>query len=325
LLIWNITSSLADFEVPGVASYPIAVSPGGSINLVIRFKPIVVGPRAAAITIFSNDLFNPHSIRVFGTGVAPRLVLGIADSGSFGDVCLGSFKDEPLVVNNGGKCTLLISSIVSSSGEFLPPSILSYPIAVAAGASVALPIRFQPTVLGPTPAGTHLTVNSNDPGGPRTVPVSGHAPSGKLAVTGSTCFGEVPACCQQERTISVCNVGDCKLRVFSVAFKRESRHWKLINNPFPATLHPGSCLAVVIRYKADERFPRACELVITSDDPTVPVKTLDVLAATVWNDCCCQKCCDGCRRGECEKRHCEPRCCRTCHDDHDHDRHHDDD
>jgi Pro-kumamolisin, activation domain len=325
LLIWNITSSLADFEVPGVASYPIAVSPGGSVNLVIRFKPIVVGPRTGAITIFSNDLFNPHSIRVFGTGVAPRLVLGIADSGSFGDVCLGSFRDEPLVVNNGGKCTLLISSILSSSGEFLPPSILSYPIAVAAGASVALPIRFHPTVLGPTPAGTHLTVNSNDPGGPRTVPVSGHVPSGKLAITGSTCFGEVPACCQQERTISVCNVGDCKLRVFSVAFKRESRHWKLINNPFPATLHPGSCLAVVIRYKADERFARACELVVTSDDPTVPVKTLDVLAATVWSDCCCQKCCDGCRRGECEKRHCEPRCCRTCHDDHDHDRHHDDD
>jgi len=71
LLIWNIMSSLADFEVPGVASYPIAVSPGGSINVVIRFKPTVVGFRAGTITIFSNDLFNPRSISVSGTGVAP--------------------------------------------------------------------------------------------------------------------------------------------------------------------------------------------------------------------------------------------------------------
>jgi hypothetical protein len=317
LLIWSITSSLADFEVPGVASYPIAVSPGASIDLVIRFKPTAAGFRAATLTIFSNDLFSPHTIRLSGTGVTPRLVLGIADSGNFGDVCLGAFKDEPLLVNNSGKCTLLITGVVASSSEFLPPSILSYPIAVAAGASVALPIRFQPTALGPTPAGAHLTVDSNDPGGPRTVPVSGNAPSGKLVVTGSTFFGEVPACCEEERTISVCNVGDCKLHVFSVAFKRKSRHWKLINDPFPATLHPGSCLAVVIRYKADEKFPRACELVIDSDDPTTPVKTLDVLAATVWSHGCCCSCCDDCHKGKCDKRHCEPRCCKTCHGDHD--------
>jgi hypothetical protein len=315
LLIWGITSSLADFEAPGVASYPIAVSPGASISLAVRFKPAAVGFRTGTITIFSNDLFNPHSIRVSGTGVAPRLVLGIADSGNFGDICLGAFKDEPLLVNNGGKCMLLIDGVTSSSGEFLPPSIMSYPIAVAAGASVSLPIRFQPTVLGPTPVGTHLTVTSNDPGGPRTVPVSGNAPSGKLVVTGSAFFGEVPACCEEERTISICNVGDCKLHVFSVAFKRKSRHWKLVNNPFPATLHPGSCLAVVIRYNADEKFPRACELVITSDDPTTPVKTLDVLAATIWSSC--GDCCDDCHRGKCDKRHCEPRCCKTCHHDHD--------
>jgi len=315
LLIWGITSSLADFEAPGVASYPIAVSPGASISLAVRFKPAAVGFRTGTITIFSNDLFNPHSIRVSGTGVAPRLVLGIADSGNFGDICLGAFKDEPLLVNNGGKCMLLIDGVTSSSGEFLPPSIMSYPIAVAAGASVSLPIRFQPTVLGPTPVGTHLTVTSNDPGGPRTVPVSGNAPSGKLVVTGSAFFGEVPACCEEERTISICNVGDCKLHVFSVAFKRKSRHWKLVNNPFPATLHPGSCLAVVIRYNADEKFPRACELVITSDDPTTPVKTLDVLAATIWTSC--GDCCDDCHRGKCDKRHCEPRCCKTCHHDHD--------
>ena len=84
-----------------------------------------------------------------------------------------------------------------------------------------------------------ITVNSDDPSGPKTVSVSGNAPPGRLVVTGSTCIGGVKECCLGERTIAICNVGDCDLRVTSVAFKRKSSHWKLINNPFPATLHPG--------------------------------------------------------------------------------------
>ncbi len=98
-------------------------------------------------------------------------------------------------------------------------------------------------------------------------------------------------------------MGDCDLHVTSVAFKRPSKHWKLINNPFPATLHPGSCLSVLIRYKATEKCPRACELIITSDDPVTPVKTLDVMAYTVWNVCGCRKCCEDCRKGCCDKHH----------------------
>ena len=109
------------------------------------------------------------------------------------------------------------------------------------------------------------------------------------------------ACCRAERTLSICNVGDCDLHVTSVAFKRRNRHWKLVNNPFPATLHPGSCLRVVIRYKATEKCPRCCELVINSDDPVTPVKCLDVTAVTIWGKCECKQCCEDCRKGCCSK------------------------
>jgi hypothetical protein len=325
LLISNIASSSLDFLAPGVASYPLAVSPGGSIEVLLRFRPLapVPGVKNATITITSNDLFSPHAVHVTGIAGAPRLVLGIADSGNFGNVCRGSFADEPLLVSNSGRCLLSVTGITASSGEFLLPEILSYPIAIAPGDAISLPIRFAPTTLGPTPPGTHLTVLSNDPSGPKSIRVSGNAPPPKLVVTGSTCFGGVCACHKEERTISICNVGDCKLHVTSVAFKRKSRHWKLINNPFPANLHPGSCLAVVIRYKATERYARVCELVIESDDPTTPVKTLELLAHTIWNDCGCKKCCGDCRKGCCDKRHCDPCCCEKCHDDCDDD--HDDD
>jgi hypothetical protein len=315
LLITNISIAPAgDFLLPSVTSYPIVVAPGASIDLAIRFQPGSTAPaaKAAAITIVSNDLFSPHTINVTGIAGVPRLVVAIANSGNFGDVCLGSFADEPLVIDNGGKCMLEVTGITSSSGVFLVPQILSYPILVAPGASVSLPIRFQPTALGPVAPGASITVDSNDPSGPVSVAVSGNVPSGTLAVTGSTVFGAVPACCRVERQIAICNVGDCKLHVSSVALKRKSRHWKLINNPFPATLRPGSCLSVVIVYKATERYPRPSELVITSDDPATPVKTLELLAATIWNDCTCKKCCDDCRKGDCDKRHCDPCDCRRC-------------
>jgi len=158
-----------------------------------------------------------------------------------------------------------------------------------------VPIRFNPTSFG-AKVGT-ITIISNDPSGAKTVSVSGNVPSGKLVVTGSTCIGGVKAYCFGERTISICNVGDCKLNVTSVAFKRKSKHWKLVNNPFPATLHPGVCLSVLIRYKATEKCPRSCELIIKSDDPDTPVKAIDVIAYTVWDNCESKEDCDDSVRG----------------------------
>ena len=319
LLISNIViSPSTDFTAPAVTSYPLAVGPGASMDVMIRFNPSSPGSKSATVEIFSNDLLGPHTITVTGAGGSPRLVSMIADNGNFGNVCVGSFRDEPLILSNSGTCTLTITGITSSSGDFLAPNVSVYPVAIGPGASLAAPIRFEPISLGATPPAT-IRITSNDPAGPKTINVTGNAPSGTIAVTGSTCFGGVKACCCEERTISICNVGDCKLRVSSVAFKRKSRHWKLINSPFPATLHPGSCLSVVIRYKATEKCPRACELVITSDDPITPVKTLDLMAYTIWSDCGCRQCCDDCKKGCCEKSHslrcCEERCNDCCDED----------
>jgi hypothetical protein len=291
LLIWNITSSQPAFEVPGVTSFPLAISPGASMDIVIRYQPTAVGPQGGIITVFSNGLFSPQTIRVTGAGVAPHLTLAIADTGSFGEVCVGSFRDEPLVLNNSGHCTLLVNAINSSYPEFLPPEVLSYPITIAAGTSVALPIRFQPTHHGAA-AGT-ITVISNDSRGPQSFRVSGNAPVGKLAVCGSTYFGEVD-CGIAQKTLSICNVGDCSLRITSVEFSRKRHNFRLINNPFPASLHPGSCLGVVIEYRANCE-PECCELVIKSDDPTDPVRVLDVVAYTrCEKKCTCEpKACSG--------------------------------
>lgn len=294
LKVSDITSSSAEFVVPSVLSYPLTIEAGTSIQVPIRFQPTGFGPKSSTITVFSDNPNGEELVEVSGTARPPRLVTLIADRGDFGDVCVGSRKDQTVILSNSGHCPLTVTGIDASSPEFSVPSVNAYPITIGAGGAVPVPIRFEPSSLG-AKSGT-IRVTSSDPKSPHKVRVNGNAPSGNLVVTGSTCIGGVKAGCVGERTISICNTGDCKLRVASVAFKRSSKYWKLVNNPFPATLHPGACLKVLIRYHAKEKCPRGCELVIKSDDPRSSVKVLDVMAYTIWSDRCDTRC-DPCDNG----------------------------
>ena len=313
-------SGSSDFTLLPAPTLPLAVAPGDQVDFTIRYQPTTRGvPELATFRVTSNDPVTPQlDLVASGMGGTGALETVIAALGQFGNCCAGSFVDQGLILHNNGPCWLAIEAISSSSPVFLAPTVTSYPLIVAAGGSVTVPIRFQPTI--PGPASAVITVTSDDPAGPKVVPVSGNAPAGQLAVTGSTFFGGVHACCYEERTIAICNVGDCQLHVTSVAFRHENPHWKLINNPFPATLKPGTCLSVVVRYHATEKVPRSCDLVITSDDPATPVKTLEIIAYTVWDECCradgdCKCCRSECRRTECRRN--DSASCRHCDEDHD--------
>ena len=178
--------------------------------MVVRFQPSApFGAKAGTITIVSDDPAGPHVVPVSGIVPAPKANLMIANTGSFGDVCVGSFADEPLIVTNSGKCTLSVTGISSTSGEFLVPEVLSYPITIGPGDALPVPIRFKPLSFGAKAA--TITVTSDDPASPISINVSGDAPSGKLTVTGSTTFGGVNAGCCADRTLSICNTGDCAL------------------------------------------------------------------------------------------------------------------
>jgi hypothetical protein len=203
----------------------------------------------------------------------------IADAGAYGDVCLDSFKDRPLTLVNSGGCNLTVSNITSSSPEFQTAGVMTFPVNIAAGGSLEVPIRFQPTSLGPRAAS--ITVSSNDPALPvQVVAVSGNVPPGDLRVTGSAEFGNACAESKAEKAISVCNVGKCNLNVVSAAFDPACPHLTLINNPFPAPVSPDSCQELVIRFTPTSAGPKSCTLVITTDDPDTPVNTLTVTANT---------------------------------------------
>jgi hypothetical protein len=281
LEVGPITSTNSEFAVVRPSSgYPVIISPDFCFPFRVRFTPTSVGDKETTFIVPSNDPTGPTNfVGGFGKGVGPTITTFIADAGNFGDVCLGSFKDLNLTINNAGGCPLVISGIGSSSSQFVVPVVVNYPLVVHPGDSLAVPIRFQPGSLG-AKSGTILVTNNDPVVLIRMASVNGSVPPGDVRVTGSTDFGEVCAGALAEKTISVCNVGQCNLLVTNVAFSPGCADFILVNNPFPAVVSPDSCVDVVIRYAPTSCGAKTCALVIRTDDPDTPVVTLTVTAST---------------------------------------------
>src|SRR5262249_22190571 len=176
------------FTVLSNPSTPLIISPNAEVDFTVQFTPTTPGTQeSATIRISSNDPGAPFfDLTATGgsTEATAKIATVIANSGNFGDVCLGSFKDLDLTISNSGGCDLSVSNISSSlPAEFKTAGVMSFPLVIHAGDSLAVPIRFQPTSLGAKLA--NITVSSNDPTTPtKTVPVSGNVPPGDIRVTG---------------------------------------------------------------------------------------------------------------------------------------------
>lgn len=284
LEVTNITSSNARFAVATPSSgFPLVISPDFCFPVRVRFAPTDPGPDSTLFTVQSNDPLSPTSfVQGTGLGLQPLIATLIADSGNFGNVCVGSFKDLPLIINNSGGCDLYVTNVTSSSGHFLVPGVMHFPLVVHPGDSLQLPIRFQPTNNG-AKLGT-ITIESRAPApNIKMVSVSGHAPTGDIRVTGSTDFGRVCAGQLAEKIISICNVGLCDLRVTNVyltnlASLEPCHDFTLINSPFPAAVSHDFCIDLVIRFTPTNCGPKTCTVVILSDDPDQGRITLTLTA-----------------------------------------------
>ncbi len=179
LVISSITSSNPEFTIVQPSSgFPVAVSHDFCFPFQVAFTPTTRGPKSATFTIASNDPNFPtvHVTANASVGQATAVTV-VADTGNFGELCANptKFRDLPLTINNSGSCPLTVTGIASSSGEFELAQVLNFPLSVAPGDSVAVPIRFHPSSAGPKSA--NLTISTNDPATPsKIVAVTGTAP-----------------------------------------------------------------------------------------------------------------------------------------------------
>jgi Abnormal spindle-like microcephaly-assoc'd, ASPM-SPD-2-Hydin/Fungal fucose-specific lectin len=211
--------------------------------------------------------------------VLVRLALVIADSGDVGNVCVGSFKDIVLYLSNSGFNTITITGITSSSGEFLVPSVLSYPLVIEPGNVLEAPIRFQPSSFGSK--SSTISVLSNDPTGPKTVVVSGTAPAPRLTmvVPDNGDFGEVRLGRFTDRDLIINNSGPCQLSVTGIVSSAPIFVTPQVAS-FPITVDGGDSVAVPIRFEPTNRGSATATLTIVSNDPNGPAVVN--VSGTAW-------------------------------------------
>ncbi len=200
---------------------------------------------------------------------------------AFADTCVGGTAFSTLDVCNTGNANLEVASITSSNSQFSVTTPSSgYPVVISPDFCFPFQVRFIPTSTGNKSA--TLTIPTNDPANPSiTVQATGNGVERKITVTGSTKFGDVCPGGVAEKTVSVCNTGACDLHVSGASFVPPCPDFVFINNPFPATVSPDSCLDLVIQFTPTSAGPKSCNLVVTSDDPNTPSIPLTVTANTL--------------------------------------------
>lgn len=278
LTISAISSSSGEFLIPTAISLPAVVHAGGSLPLAVRFQPTSLGlGKTANITITSDDPTSPKLVPVTGSCPSATIATSIANGGNFGNVCLGSFADLNLTINNSGLCNLSISSIGSSSAEFLVPSTVSFPLVVLPGGQLTIPLRFQPTSRGLGKVAS-FTINSNDPVTPaKGVGVTGSSPNPtivtQIADTGD--FGDVCRYSFKDLDLNINNSGLCDLNI--TAISSSSVDFLVPSTvTFPQVVHPGDSLQIPLRFQPTSFGQKSGNFTISSNDPAHPSSVIAV-------------------------------------------------
>ncbi len=142
----------------------------------IKFAPNASGLFPGKFTITSNDPNNP-ALEVSLTGNGVTAVPGLtffADSLGFGSVIVGNTGQGSVWIGNkgGDGVSLEISSVTfSGTGAAAFRFTGTTPISISAGDSLQLDFTFTPTALGYF--GATISVASNDPASPKSIPVGG--------------------------------------------------------------------------------------------------------------------------------------------------------
>ncbi len=282
LLISSITrtSGSSDISLAAGPTFPVNISPNANFDFTFACKPTSFGAKTATFTIASNDPANPNTAvtATCNTGSGTANVTG---SGIFSTaVCAGTSPTQTLTINNVGACNLDVASAVLTgcSGDFTLVNGSEFPATISPDSSLGVGIQFSPTSQGLQTCS--LTINSDDPSSPASVPLSGEKGNGKINVTGSGIFGtEVCGGKAPPQTLKINNTGPCSLIVTSAVIS--CADFTLVNPAeFPATISADSELDLGVNFTPTSGGPKSCTLKIFSNDPTTAEVDIPLTATT---------------------------------------------
>jgi M6 family metalloprotease-like protein len=195
----------------------------------------------------------------------------------FGDTCLGTTNTGTLYVCNTGNANLEVGEIVSTNPRFrvVPPSS-GFPVVISPDFCFPFRVQFAPTAAGDQ--ATTFVVSGNDPITP-TNRVQGFGrgvrPNVAVFMADGGNFGDVCVGAFRDLNLTVNNAGGCPLVITGLGSLSGHFVVPVVVN-YPLVVQPGDSLAVPIRFEPASLGFKTGTILVTNNDPVVPVRMLSV-------------------------------------------------
>lgn len=284
----------ADFVLVPVtfpATLPITIAKGSTVGIQVQFLP-VAGPdglRTATLTIGTNPAVSGLPVITLTgdavTNTDPILTyFSVPSPQDFGSLQIGasSLAGQNLLSigakqlsNCSGGVTfcggpLTITSFVSGLSDYsvVVPQQNAYctnpPMTIPSGGGCTVQIIFSPTAAGNR--NTTLTINSNDPIGPTTIPLLGSGlalPLGNLSVTTLNFGNSAIGITSPPLTVTLQNVGQASLTVSSAT---ATAGYSIVSNTCTSSVAPGTTCTIGVAFTPPSAGALAGTLTISDND-----------------------------------------------------------
>jgi uncharacterized repeat protein (TIGR01451 family) len=204
-------TSVGDFTIKADNCTGAPVAPNGSCTIDVAFTPSQASGIDGSVTISDDAAGSPRTISLHGFGQQPAISV-TPSSIAFPDIGVGSTTPKQMVqLMNTGDAPLHVSSVAlagANSADFTvtPGTCGVLTVVLAQGNSCLLNVTFTPSAGGNRSA--TLQVASDDPGGPRSVSLTGKGLVSHFALSPSPlAFGSVLTGQAKTLTLTLSNSG----------------------------------------------------------------------------------------------------------------------
>jgi len=217
----NATVSISQVNVTGSGftlngSAPIVtLSAGQAASFSVTFTPTVAGNATGIASVISTAANSPLSISLSGVGTQPQISI-VPASVSFGTVTVGQTNSQTVTLTNPGTANLNITQS-AGPGTGFGLTGLALPLTLAPGNSSTFTVSFTPT--SGTSVSSSLTLISNAPNSPTTIPLSGAGSAQVLQLTPSTTslsFGSQALNASATQSVTLTNTGNAAVSISQV-------------------------------------------------------------------------------------------------------------
>jgi hypothetical protein len=245
----------------------LILPPDSVYTVQLQFLPTARRTYSATLTVTHDDAVGTTTVTVGGTGIAP--VVAVADSLVFGNVRLGASAVSTVTVRNVGDAPLIISALTISgidAAAFQIVSPITFPQTVAAGDSLAVQMRYTPSVRRVDIA--MLTITSDAQPTANTVLLTGRGIAPVLTVATAHDAGSTAVGATGSTALLIRNTGDAPMVISRLNITgTNGAEFGTGSVTVPITIAPGASYTLPISFTPTARGLRTATLEIDSDDP----------------------------------------------------------